>query len=202
MSSLNQHWETVYQTKKQDEVSWFQPDGQPSLDLIQGAAADKLAKVVDSGCGHGLLIEQLLKNGFRPENTTGIDISSQAVACAKERSSGVNWIVQDVSTLTPQQIGKVDVWHDRATFHFLVDEAARQRYVNLVNQCVKPSGSLIIATFADDGPEKCSGLPVKRYNVAQLDETWKDWKRVASVKHVHSTPWNSQQSFLYAVYTK
>jgi len=207
--AMQSHWENVYTTKEAMEVSWFQPDGQPSLGLIEECSASRDQVVVDSGCGDGFLIEGLIQHGYKPEKLVGIDISAHAVERSRQRlgnvAQGVHWIVEDVSKLTAEQVGKkVDIWHDRATFHFLVQQQDIQHYVSTVSQSVKNGGHLVLATFAEDGPEKCSGLAVTRYSLAKLDEAWGQhgWQRVSQSQHNHATPWNSKQSFLYAIYQR
>jgi SAM-dependent methyltransferase len=155
------HWEGIYSSKSEQEVSWFQPDPSRSLELIR-AALPEGGRVIDVGGGMSRLVDRLLDAGFA--RVSVLDISLAALNAAQlrlgERASSVQWIESDVTTA--EHVGELDVWHDRAVFHFLTDPADRRRYVELAERSLSPGGALILATFARDGPTQCSGLDVCR----------------------------------------
>jgi SAM-dependent methyltransferase len=201
--SRKAHWETVYTTKGENEVSWFQENPAPSLELIDLARPAPGSAIVDIGGGASRLVDRLLARGFNA--VTVLDISAAALDAAKarlgERASQVDWIVADVTKWYPTQA--FDVWHDRAAFHFLVDPVDRSAYVARMKQAVKPGGHVIIATFAIDGPEKCSGLPVNRYDAASLaKELGEGFVLLDSRRHDHSTPWKSAQRFQFCIFRR
>ena len=197
------HWETVYTTKRENEVSWFQENPAPSLELIDLARPTPGSAIVDIGGGASRLVDSLLARGFN--SVTVLDISEAALDAAKarlaERASQAHWIVADVTKWYPTQA--FDVWHDRAAFHFLIDPADRSAYVTRMKQAIKPGGHAIIGTFAIDGPEKCSGLPVNRYDAASLaKELGEGFVLVDSRRHDHSTPWKSAQRFQFCIFRR
>ena len=197
------HWESVYTTKRENEVSWFQEDPAPSLELIGLARPTPESAIVDIGGGASRLVDSLLDRGFN--RVTVLDISEAALEAARrrlgERASQVQWIVADVTKW--HSAGTFDLWHDRATFHFLTDAADRSAYVTCLQQVIRPGGHVIIGTFATDGPEKCSGLPVSRYDEASLaGELGEGFEPMGSRRHDHSTPWNSAQSFLFCIFRR
>src|SRR6516164_3193420 len=162
------HWQTVYTTKGENEVSWFQDNPALSLELIDLVRPAHDAAIVDIGGGASRLVDSLLARGF--ERLTVLDISQAALDVARarlgDRASRVQWVAADVTKWRPAQT--FDIWHDRAAFHFLVDAADRAAYVARLKEAVPPGGHAIIGTFGIDGPEKCSGLPVNRYDEARL----------------------------------
>jgi SAM-dependent methyltransferase len=197
------HWENVYATRRENEVSWFQENPAPSLELIDLARPTFQSAIVDIGGGASRLVDCLLDRGFTA--VTVLDISAAALAAARarlgERASRVQWIVADVTRWRPA--GTFDLWHDRAAFHFLTDPADRAAYVACMRKAIKPGGHVIIGTFATDGPEKCSGLPVQRYDEAGLaGELGEGFELMGSRRHEHSTPWNSTQRFLFSVFRR
>ncbi|WP_407150841.1 class I SAM-dependent methyltransferase [Bradyrhizobium sp. ORS 86] len=194
------HWQTVYLTKGEQQVSWSQADPQPSLRLVESVATSRDAAIVDVGGGASRLVDALLKDGFHA--LTVLDLSGAALASARARlgaaGQGVRWIVGDATVWQPEQV--FDVWHDRAAFHFLVEEADRSAYLDRLNRGVRPGGHAVIATFALDGPEKCSGLPVQRYDSLTLSRTiGPAFELVAQEPHRHVTPWGATQSFQFSV---
>jgi SAM-dependent methyltransferase len=202
-ASRKSHWETVYTTKGENEVSWFQENPAPSLELIDLARPTSESAIVDIGGGASRLVDSLLDRGFN--RVTVLDISEAALAAARtrlgDRASQVQWIVADVTKWHPAWT--FDLWHDRAAFHFLTDTADRSAYVTCMQQAIKPGGHAIIGTFATDGPEKCSGLPVNRYDEASLArELGEGFELTESRRHDHSTPWNSSQRFLFCVFRR
>lgn len=197
------HWETVYTSKGETEVSWFQDDPAASLELIDRARLAADAQIIDIGGGASRLVDRLVARGF--SSITVLDISAAALDLARARLKAagktVQWIVADVTAWQPLQ--RFDLWHDRAAFHFLVDAADRAAYIACLKQAVRPGGHAIIATFAIDGPEKCSGLPVNRYDPAGLAKELGDgFSLVESRRHDHATPWNSQQRFQFSLFQR
>lgn len=196
-------WETVYNTKGENEVSWFQENPAPSLALIDLARPTLDSTIVDIGGGASRLVDNLVAQGFN--RVTVLDISEAALEAAKARLGGrasqVQWIVADVTKWYPSQT--FDVWHDRAAFHFLIDPADRSAYVRCMKRVIKPGGHVIIGSFAIDGPEKCSGLPVNRYDAASLaKELGEGFELMESRRHDHSTPWNSPQRFQFCIFRR
>lgn len=193
------HWEEVYQTKRISEVSWYQEHASLSLALIQQTGVSTSAPIIDVGGGASTLVDDLLNNDF--QNITVLDIAATALEAARQRlgvrASQVNWIEADVTQAQlPHQA--YDVWHDRATFHFLTSPLDRQRYIDLVKHSVKPGGHVIVATFASDGPSKCSGLNVMQYEPEGLHrEFGSDFALLRSLREQHITPAGHEQRFIY-----
>lgn len=201
MSNLDRqlHWQTVYRAKDESEVSWFEESPAISLELIHAAGVKPDASIIDVGGGASRLVDALLDDGF--EAVTVLDLSSEALARAKTRlgarSAQVQWIVADVTTWEPAQA--YDLWHDRATFHFLVDEKDRAAYTQRVLRAVRPGGHVIIGTFAPDGPERCSGLPVARHDAASLGRVFgPSFELIETCNQEHRTPAGSIQRFQFS----
>jgi SAM-dependent methyltransferase len=197
------HWDNVYATKRENEVSWFQESPAPSLALIAEIGATPTSGIIDVGGGASRLVDQLIERGFH--DVTVLDVSAAALETAKarlrERASDAHWLVADVTTWEPSRT--YDVWHDRAAFHFLTGERDRDAYVAHLRQVLKIGGHAIIATFALDGPEKCSGLPVERYDAARLARTLgSGFKLLRSQRNDHATPWGSHQLFQFSVFQR
>lgn len=197
------HWEHVYVTKGENEVSWFQQDPAPSLELIAQVGATHKSPIVDIGGGASRLVDHLVEEGF--EDITVLDLSGAALEAARQRMGAggdrVHWIVADVTAWEPAKA--YDVWHDRAAFHFLTEENDRAAYVACLTQAVKAGGHAIIATFALDGPEKCSGLPVARYESTGLAQVLgAKFRLIDSRRHEHATPWGSPQMFQFSVFRR
>lgn len=199
MDTKTAHWESVYQTKDFDSVSWYAPHLNESLELIQKLAPSKIASIIDVGGGESTLTDDLIELGYK--NLSVLDISSHAIDFTKkrlgEKSSLVSWHVGDVTNIAlPLQ--QYDIWHDRAVFHFLTDEQSRHDYVTQVRKSVKKGGYVIMATFGSEGPLKCSGLDVVRYDTEKLhNEFGDDFKLLGSDTTTHETPFNTTQQFLY-----
>lgn len=194
------HWQNVYLNKGEREVSWTQIDPQPSLGLIAKFAAGRDAPIVDIGGGASRLVDALLARGFAA--ITVLDLSEAALQASKIRlgpqSAGVRWIAGDATAWQPPQT--FDIWHDRAAFHFLVDAVDRAAYVERLQAGVRSGGHAIIATFALDGPEKCSGLSVQRYDHESLSRAiGSAFDLVEHHGHRHVTPWGAEQSFQFSV---
>jgi SAM-dependent methyltransferase len=203
MSSRSAHWENVYATKGESEVSWFQDSPAISLALIKEANPHPEAAIVDIGGGASRLVDHLLQAGYRA--VAVLDLSANALDAAKRRlgpaAAGVDWIVADVTAWQPTR--SYDVWHDRAAFHFLTDPDDRAAYRQRLQSAVRPGGQVIIGTFALDGPEKCSGLPVQRYDGKSLAaELGPSFELLGTRAEIHHTPWKSTQAFQFSRFRK
>lgn len=196
----HEHWNAIYRTKAEDDVSWFESEPQISLELIN-AASPSHGRVIDVGGGVSHLVDRLVATGF--ESVTVLDISEIALEHAKSRLGAqavqVHWVVGDVCRIA--ELSHCDVWHDRAVFHFLTDTNDRRKYIDLVNRTVRVGGHVIIGTFAIDGPLKCSGLEVCRYDAAKLSrELGPRFKLVRELPYTHVTPGGTPQKFLFALF--
>lgn len=193
------HWENVYSTKPADSVSWYQTRADTSLEIIHHLLPAPSGHIMDIGGGASTLVDDLLTSGYCKLSV--LDLSKSALEVAQQRlgnlAKKVKWIVGDITEISlPKH--SVDLWHDRAVFHFLTSESARRKYVDLVLNSVKPGGYVVVATFAEDGPEKCSGLPVRRYSANALHgEFGEPFKMLGFEKEIHQTPFNTSQSFVY-----
>ncbi len=193
------HWQNVYQTKGERDVSWFQEVPAISLDLIRATGAGPDASIIDIGGGASRLVDALVREGFR--SLSVLDVSEKALATSRERlgpsAKNVTWIVADVTAWRPDK--GYDVWHDRAAFHFLTEPADRAAYAECVRNAVRPGGHIIIGTFAPDGPERCSGLPVLRHDATSIGELLgPSFKLIESRRHDHQTPGGSIQRFQFS----
>jgi ubiquinone/menaquinone biosynthesis C-methylase UbiE len=193
------HWEEVYETKDATKVSWFQENPDLSLQLIEGTCVGSLAQVIDVGGGASTLVDNLLDRNY--QNITVLDISASALQVAQERIGSqanlVTWLDADITQIQlPYQF--YDVWHDRAVFHFLTRASDRQKYVEAVMHSVKAGGHVIVATFDIDGPSRCSGLEIVRYNSDSLHNEFGDkFNLVHSTSESHETPFGTEQKFIY-----
>ena len=197
MSTRHTHWNEVYASKRANEVSWFQATADISLELI--SEESPRAAIVDIGGGASVLVDQLLAAGFG--DVSVLDISERPLAASKvrlgARAGDVHWIVGDVLSWTPARA--YDVWHDRASFHFLTDERDRSTYRSALTKGLRRGGSLILATFAQDGPEQCSGLPVQRWSAGALAaELGPGFRLIESLRESHRTPSGAVQPFTWA----
>jgi ubiquinone/menaquinone biosynthesis C-methylase UbiE len=194
-----QHWETVYQTKAANAVSWYRPHLDTSLDLIAEAVPDRDAAIIDIGGGEATLVDDLLARGYRQLSV--LDISQAAIDVAKQRlgtqAAQVTWLAADVLQASlPEQ--HFDLWHDRALFHFLTTAEQRAAYVHQLIRTLKPGGHVVIATFSPKGPERCSGLEVVRYDAASLQlALGSRFELIDSLPELHHTPFGTTQSFTY-----
>jgi SAM-dependent methyltransferase len=194
-----EHWDSIYARKAPDQVSWYRPHLERSLEFIDGARLSPDAAIIDVGGGTSTLVDDLLERGYF--DVTVLDISAAAIANAKARlgakSTRVTWVVGDVTSVG-LPTSRYDFWHDRAAFHFLIDAAARRRYIATVRAAVKPGGHVLVATFGPEGPTQCSGLDVVRYSAVTLQaEFGAGFKEIASAREVHTTPWGAEQEFMY-----
>jgi SAM-dependent methyltransferase len=197
------HWENVYRAKTERDVSWFEENPASSLDLIRAAGVSADASIIDVGGGASRLVDALLDEGS--VSLTVLDVSGQALTRAKtrlgRRSAKVQWLVADVTTWKPTQT--YDLWHDRATFHFLVDAGDQAAYAERVLDAVRPGGHVIIGTFAKDGPEQCSGLPVIRHDAASLGQILgPSFEPIETRNHDHQTPKGTIQRFQFSLFRR
>ncbi len=193
------HWDDVYATKPRDRVSWYRPHLETSLSLIERAAPARSASILDVGGGESTLVDDLLARGYG--NLTVLDISATAIEATKARlgheADRVRWIVADIAEAV-LAADAYDVWHDRAVFHFLTTPEQRAAYVQKVASALRPGGSVILGVFGPDGPRKCSGLDVVRYDAASLhDEFGAGFQLLESSLELHETPFGTAQQFLY-----
>ena len=196
---IKTHWEKVYATKAHDAVSWYRAHLETSLALIERAADAPSTAIIDVGGGESTLVDDLLLRGYK--NITVLDISQSAIDLTKRRlgsaAERVHWLVADI-TETELDPRSYDLWHDRAVFHFLTAREQRIAYVRQVARSVKPGGHIIVSTFGPEGPTKCSGLEVMRYDADSLHEEFgARFRLVESSKELHQTPFETTQQFLY-----
>ncbi len=199
--SRKEHWEHVYQTKGPEQVSWTQPVPQTSLNFIRGFNLPKNARIIDIGGGDSLLVDFLLLDGYT--DITVLDISESALEKAKARLGEkhllVTWIVSDITQFQPD--GQFDLWHDRAAFHFLTTPKQIGTYLGLAEKTV--SGFMVIGTFSESGPEKCSGLPIKQYSEEHLTEQFSNrFTKLNCINEIHTTPFKTTQSFSFCSFEK
>ncbi len=200
-ADLKDHWEKVYTTKAPDAVSWYRAHLERSLQLIRRVATSSSSPIIDVGGGESTLVDDLLAAGYA--DVSVLDISETAIRVARERlgarAANVHWIAGDV-TRVPLEPQRYEIWHDRAVFHFLTDAESRAAYVAQVNRAVKRGGYVLVATFGPEGPTKCSGLDVVRYDAEGLhDEFGAPFVLVDSGTEVHTTPFGTTQQFLYCL---
>jgi SAM-dependent methyltransferase len=194
-----EHWEQIYRAKAPDQLSWYSPHLSASLELIQRASVSHSASIIDVGGGESTLVDDLLERGYR--NITVLDISQAAIDANKKRlgkkAERVHWLTADI-TKVELEPARFDVWHDRAVFHFLTASNDRVAYVRQVVKAVKHGGQVIVSTFGPEGPTRCSGLDVVRYDAESLhDEFGKRFRLLESSKQLHHTPFGTLQQFLY-----
>ena len=197
------HWDNVYSTRGETGVSWYQSAPRLSLDLIRSVAPAGGGRIIDVGGGASVLVDWLLDVPF--EKIAVLDVSETALSTARsrlgERAASVDWIAADITEA--QSLGTFDVWHDRAVFHFLTDAADRRRYVELARRTVRPAGHLVIASFADDGPRRCSDLDVCHYNAGSMaSELGEGFSLVKQARETHTTPSGCSQAFFYGVFRR
>ncbi len=198
-----EHWEHVYATKQPKEVSWYESVPETSLSFIGQFTIPVTAKIIDIGGGDSFLVDHLLDNGYR--NLTVLDISETAVERAKERlgrrAAEVEWIVTDISEFDPPE--QYDVWHDRATFHFLTKENEISNYITIAHRSIRPHGILVMGTFSEQGPEKCSGISIKQYSEETITDRLKGYFEKINCKAVdHKTPFGTIQRFTFCSFRR
>ena len=198
-----QYWDNIYQNRQPDEVSWFQPTPVTSLDFIKSTRLSKKAAIIDIGGGESFLVDHLLDEGFK--NITVLDVSDAAIRHGRQRvgENGklVKWIVTDIVDFEPEE--KYDLWHDRATFHFLTNENDIEKYRQIVRRAVKPKGYMVIGTFSDMGPQRCSGLEIHQYSESSMIEQFSaDFELLECTRVDHLTPYQTVQNFLFCCFRK
>ena len=197
------HWENIYQTKELKDVSWFQPTPETSLDFFKQFNVPTNAKVIDIGGGDSFLVDHLLDLGY--QDISVLDISAAAIDRAKQRlgdkAKNVKWIVADAATFKPTE--KYDFWHDRAAFHFLTDEQEIANYLQIAQESINPTGILVIGTFSEQGPKKCSGIEIKQYSETTMtDQLKKFFEKIKCITVDHLTPFDTIQNFVFCSFRK
>lgn len=197
------HWETIYQTKDATDVSWFQPIPETSLDFFNQYQVPTSAKIIDIGGGDSLLVDHLLDLGYK--EVTVLDISEAAVKKAQNRlgnkATDVTWIVCDITAFKPSE--NYDVWHDRAAFHFLTNEQEIASYLDIAASCIPQKGRLILGTFSENGPKKCSGITIKPYSEISMTSCFSGYFEIIDCKTVdHLTPFGTYQNFIFCSFRK
>lgn len=203
MGATRGHWDDVYTARSETAVSWYQPHSVRSLEAIDAASPSHMASVIDVGGGASTLVDDLLVRGFA--DITVLDIAETAMERARKRlgkdADRVRWIAADITQWRPERTW--DIWHDRAVFHFLTTPAQQEAYVAALTAATRPGATAIIATFALDGPEKCSGLPVQRYGPEELTaRLGPSFSPVSTTREVHRTPAGAGQAFTYGVFRR
>ena len=197
------HWDSIYSTKAEDEVSWFQPYPKTSMEFVELFDLPLNANIIDIGGGDSHFVDALLDKGY--QNIYVLDISANAIKRAKERlgekASKVHWIVSDITEFEPPV--QFDFWHDRAAFHFLTTEEAVYKYVSIAEDAIKKDGYLILGTFSENGPTKCSGLEIRQYSEASMSARFEiAFDRIKCILEDHTTPFNTVQNFLFCSFRK
>jgi SAM-dependent methyltransferase len=197
------HWENIYHTKETNEVSWYQPNPATSLDFFKQFDIPKSARIIDIGGGDSYLVDHLLDLGY--QDITVLDISESALEKAKlrlgDRANKVKWIVADAVTFKFTE--KYDFWHDRAAFHFLTQEQDIENYIDNVQQSIKPNGILVIGTFSEQGPKKCSGIEIKQYSETTMTDRLKKYlEKIKCITVDHTTPSDTIQNFIFCSFRK
>lgn len=197
------HWEQLYKTKELSDVSWFQPTPETSLDFFKQFNVPTSAKIIDIGGGDSFLVDHLLELGY--QDISVLDISASAMERAKQRlgdkANYVKWIVADAVNFKPTE--KYDFWHDRAAFHFLTDEQEISSYLETAGQYINTSGVLVIGTFSEQGPKKCSGIEIKQYSETTMTNRLKNYfKKIKCLTVDHKTPFDTIQNFVFCSFRK
>jgi len=192
------HWENIYKSKQLNEVSWYEPTPETSLSFFREFNTPLDAKIIDIGGGDSLLVDHLLSIGYT--DITVLDISEAALSRAKtrlgQRAAMVKWIVADAATFTPTE--KYDLWHDRAAFHFLTNETDIAHYITTIKASLTNNGRLVVGTFSENGPKKCSGIEIRQYSEQTLSEKLQAcFEKIKCLTVDHLTPFNTIQNFLF-----
>lgn len=201
--SVQQHWDSIYGMKPEEELSWFQPYPKTSMEFVELFCLPLNANIIDIGGGDSHFVDALLDKGY--ENIYVLDISANAIERSGQRlgkkASKVRWIVSDVTEFDPPV--QFDFWHDRAAFHFLTTEDKIYKYVSIAENAIKNNGYLILGTFSENGPERCSGLEIKQYSEASMSARFEvAFERIKCVHEDHKTPFNTVQNFLFCSFRK
>lgn len=200
MENINrkEHWEKVYREKQISELSWYEEKPKTSLYFLKKFHLPKTAKIIDIGGGDSFFVDNLLEHGY--SDVSVLDISISSLDKAKKRlgskSKNVKWILSDIIDFDP--VDKYDLWHDRAAFHFLTSEHDIKSYIKIIKNHIKPEGYLILGTFSEKGPEKCSGLKIKQYSEISMSERLKNFfKKIKCIRVNHRTPFDTIQKFVF-----
>jgi SAM-dependent methyltransferase len=197
------HWESIFSTKEEDELSWFQLYPKTSIEFVELFNLPLDANIIDIGGGDSHFVDALLEKGY--QNIYVLDISSNAIERARQRlgdkAAQVHWIILDVTEFQPPV--KFDFWHDRAAFHFLTTEEAIYKYVSIAEDAIKKDGYLILGTFSENGPKKCSGLEIRQYSEASMSARFEvAFERIKCITEDHTTPFNTTQNFLFCSFKR
>lgn len=200
-NELQQYWDNIYATKEPHQVSWTQVIPVTSMNFIHSFGLPKTARIIDIGGGDSKLADKLLDEGY--DHITVLDISAKAIEKAKQRlgkrAKKVKWVVSDITAFKPQT--KFDVWHDRATFHFLTSTTQVEMYLDIARNAV--SGYMTIGTFSDQGPEKCSGLEIKQYSEEKITAALQNgFQKIRCITEDHTTPFETRQNFLFCSFKR
>lgn len=203
MEDKKEHWNKVYENKKATEVSWYEPMPETSLDYIAECKLEKDAAIIDIGGGDSFLAEFLFGKGFT--DITVVDISENAINRARQRlgekADEIKWIVADAADFEPDR--QYDLWHDRAAFHFFTEDGKVQKYMNTLKKAVKPGGYVVLGTFSETGPTKCSGLEIRQYSISEMQALFAEGFTTMSCKNVdHKTPSGGTQNFTFCSFQK
>ncbi len=198
-----EYWDKVFEKKAENEVSWFQPYPKTSVEFLVLFNLSLDANIIDIGGGDSHLVDVLIEKGYK--NIYVLDISANALSRPKKRlgenANKVNWIVADIIDFKPKV--KFDFWHDRAAFHFLTSEDQLNKYVSIAEKAINPDGYLILGTFSETGPTKCSGLEIKQYNETSMSFRFeKSFERIKCIEEIHATPFNTTQNFLFCSFKR
>ena len=201
--NTKEHWENIYKTKQLNEVSWYQPKPETSIEIFNSFNLPKTANIIDVGAGDSFFVDYLLDNNFI--NITVLDISENAINRAKKRlgnrSKKVKWIIANSATFKSSET--YDFWHDRAAFHFLTKAEEISSYIKNLNKNLTSSGKLVIGTFSENGPQKCSGIKITRYSEKKMTETFQNYfKKIDCLIIDHKTPFNTTQNFIFCSFKK
>lgn len=202
-SDKHTHWENIYKNKNLNEVSWYQPTPAISLEFLDMFNLPVDAKIIDIGGGDSFFVDHLLERGYT--DITVLDISETAIARARKRlgikADAIKWIVSDILNFVPN--GKYDFWHDRATFHFFTSEEDIEKYIGILEKGLKSEGNLLIGSFSEKGPEKCSGLQVTQYSEKSMSERMKGhFEKIKCISIDHKTPFNTIQNFVFCGFNR
>ncbi|TNE65693.1 MAG: class I SAM-dependent methyltransferase, partial [Bacteroidetes bacterium] len=201
--STKEHWEQLFRSKAENEVGWFQPYPKTSVAFLDQFRLPLTANIIDVGAGDSHFIDVLLERGY--QNIWVLDIAESAIARMQKRlgaaAERVHWVVSDITDFQPEV--QFDFWHDRAAFHFLTSEKRIDKYVNLVERAVRQDGYLVLGTFSDEGPEKCSGLDIRQYSETTMSAQFEEcFRRIKCFRDTHVTPFDSVQQFLFCSFQR
>lgn len=202
--NTKEHWERIFETKTENERSWFQPYPKTSVEFLNLFKLPLTANIIDVGAGESHLVDVLLQKGYK--NIWVLDISSSAIEQTKKRlrkeAEKIHWITADVTEFNFNDL-QFDLWHDRAAFHFLTDEEKIDKYVSAAEHAIKEGGYLILGTFSERGPAKCSGLEIKQYSEASMSARFElGFERIKCVHEDHVTPFHTVQNFLFCSFKR